>query len=50
MLLIKVLKLVSYKKNNPAQLLNRLTNPQISHRWGSEVRNSPLVGSPHPKG
>ncbi len=23
--------------------LNCLTNPQISHRWGSGARNSPLV-------
>ena len=24
-----------------------LTNPEISHRWGSEARNSPLVALTH---
>ena len=30
--------------------LTCLTNPQISHRWGSEARNSPLVVLAHPEG
>ena len=38
-------------KKIPHQFLKRLTNPQISHRWGSEVRNSPLVERIHtPRG
>ena len=30
-------------KKKPHRLLNCLTNPQISHRWGSVARNLPLV-------
>ena len=38
------------KKKIRTDSLTCLTNPQISHRWGSEARNSPLVVLAHPEG
>ena len=47
---LKISHFVKTKKSRTGSL-NCLTNPQISHRWGSEVRNSPLVDNhPHPEG
>lgn len=38
-----------FNKKNRTDSLICLTNPQISHRWGSEVRNSPLVANATPR-
>ena len=35
------------KQKNRKDSLICLTNPEISHRWGSEARNSPLVALTH---